>query len=125
MISLPSHTSDRRWVLVSVAILLYANSALAAESASDPQEQARQFIVAKSSFESVGAAKTILAPAGSAQGDPRLDPQFILAKPTFGSAVDLRTKGTAAGSAQDNGRVDPQEQARQFILSCLSRIAAG
>jgi hypothetical protein len=122
MSSLPSNVSDRRWVLISVAILLYANSALAAESAFDPQAQARQFIVAKPSFESVVAAKTILTPAGSAQGDARLDPQeqarqFILAKPTLGSAVNSRTAGTASGPAQDNGRVDPQEQARQVILA--------
>jgi hypothetical protein len=122
MIAVSSNTSDRRWVLISAAMLLYATSALAAHSAADPQEQARQFIVAKPRSESVVAANTILTPAGSAQGEVRIDPQeqarqFILAKPTFGSAVNSKTEGTPAGSAQDNGRVDPQEQARQFILA--------
>jgi len=125
MNSFPSHTSQGRFLLPSVAIMLGANSALAAHSAVDLQEQARQFIVATPGFESDVAAKSILTPAGLVQSQARLDPhvqarQFILAKPTFGSAVDLKTQGPAAGSAQHHAGVDPQEQARQFILPKLN-----
>jgi len=44
-----SKTSGRRLVLISAAILLSVNSALAAEPAFDAQEQARQFILAATS----------------------------------------------------------------------------
>lgn len=122
MISLARKTSGRRLALISVGILFYATSALAAKSAFDPQDQARQFIVAKPTSESVVDSKTNLTAPGSAQGNGRADPQeqarqFILAKPNLGIAVDSKPNLTAAGSVQGTGRVDPQEQARQFILA--------
>jgi uncharacterized protein (DUF2345 family) len=118
MISLIGNkTSGRRLMLISAAILLSVNSALAAEPAFDAQEQARQVILAKFNF---GMA------AVAAQDNLRVDAQeqarrFILAKPNFGVAADSKTKGIAAVAAQDSLRVDAQEQARQFILAPTSR----
>lgn len=116
MISLIGNkTSGRRLMLISAAILLSVNSALAAEPAFDAQEQARQVILAKFNF---GMA------AVAAQDNLGVDAQeqarrFILAKPNFGVAA--KTKGIAAVAAQDSLRVDAQEQARQFILAPTSR----
>jgi hypothetical protein len=116
MISLIGNkTSGRRLMLISAAILLSVNSALAAEPAFDAQQQARQVILAKFNF---GMA------AVAAQDNLRVDAQeqarrFILAKPNFGVAA--KTQGIAAVAARDSLRVDAQEQARQFILAPTSR----
>jgi hypothetical protein len=123
MISLAaSKPSGRLLVLISAGVLLYANSSLAAEPVSDPQEQARQFIVAKPNFGIATDSKAHATAAVAAQANDRLDPQeqarqFIVAKPNFGVATDSKAHATAAVAAQDNDRLDPQEQARQFILA--------
>ena len=123
MISLiPSKASGPRLLLISAGILLFANSALAAEPVSDPQEQARQFILAKPNFAVVSDSSTNGIAAVPAQDNGRGDAQkqaqqFILARPNFEVTSDSKTNGIAAVAAQDNGRGDPQEQARQFILA--------
>ena len=117
---------NRRLVLISTAILLSMNSALAAEPAFDAQEQARQVILAKFDFGVATDSKTKRTAAVAAQGGLRVDAQeqarrFMLAKSNFGVAADSKTKRTAAVAAQDGLRVDAQEQARQFILAPTSR----
>jgi hypothetical protein len=127
MISLiAGKTSGRRLVLISTAILLSVNSALAAEPAFDAQEQARQVILAKFDSGVATDSNTKRTGAVAAQGGVRVDAQeqarrFILAKSNFGVAADSKMKGIAAVAAQDGLRVDAQEQARQFILAPTSR----
>jgi hypothetical protein len=108
---IPTQISGRRLLLISAGLVLYANSALAVEPVLDPQEQARQFILARPNF----ALATV-----AARDNGRIDPQeqarrVILAKPNFPVAADSKTQGLGGVAAQRNGHLDPQEQARQFI----------
>jgi hypothetical protein len=115
-------------VPLSAAILLLANTALAAEFVNDPQMQARDLL----SGTVGGRARTIDAsPVIAADGHQTLarDPQeqarrLILGRPNVGReagptvAFDSKTRVTPAVSARDKHREysDAQESARRMIL---------
>jgi hypothetical protein len=123
-ITIPHH----RLVLITVAILLYANSLLAAEWVGDAQMQARDLL----SGTVGGRAKTFAAsPVIPAYGHRTLtlDPQeqareLLSGKPNFGGvtgptvASGSKTKPTPAVSARGQRRVssDAQQSAQRMIL---------
>lgn len=125
---IPTKLLNHVLVLVSAAILLYANNGLAADLVGDAQMQARDLLSGTVN----GQAKTFGAsPANPADGHraPNLDPQeqarqLILGKPNIGGVTDLkvaiasRTKGSPAVSARGkrHGYSDPQKSAQRMIL---------
>jgi hypothetical protein len=115
-------------VLLSAAILLYANDALAANPIGDAQMQARDLLTGTVN----GQTRTFVAsPTIPVGGDraPNLDPQeqarqLILGKPSVGGvaglrvAIDPNTKVRAAvsGRMRRHAGPDPQKSAQQMIL---------
>jgi hypothetical protein len=112
---------SRRLILISAAILINANTALAADRVSDAQMQARDLLSGTG-----GGTKTIdrsLAMSADHHQRSYADPQkqarqIILGKPSFDGGVQSRTNVPVPVSARWKSRVhtDPQESARRVIL---------
>jgi hypothetical protein len=119
---------SRPLILISAAILINANTALAANRVGDAQMQARDLL----SGTVGGRTKTIdksLAISADQHQKSYPDPQdqarqLILGKPSFNGpisrefAVQSKTNVPVPASARRNGHVhtDPQELARRMIL---------
>jgi hypothetical protein len=111
---------SRRLILISAAILINANTVLAADRVSDAQMQARDLLSGTG-----GGTKAIdrsLAMSADHHQKSYADPQkqarqIILGKP-FDGAVQSKTNVPVPESARRNIRVhtDPQESARRVIL---------
>ena len=117
---------SRRLILISAAILINANTALAANRVGDAQMQARDLLSG-----TVGGKTEIIdkSLAISAEQKSYPDPQtqarqLILGKPSFDGAVSRelavqsKTNVPLPMSARRNGsaHTDPQELARRMIL---------
>ena len=119
---------NRPLILISAAILINANTVLAADRVGDAQMQARDLL----SGTVGGRTKTIdksLAISADHHQESYPDPQeqarrLILGKPSFDGtvsrefAVQSKTNVPVPVSARQHGRVhtDPQELARRIIL---------
>ncbi len=132
MISLiPSKASGRRLVLIAVGLALYANGALPAEPAFDPQELVRQFILGEPKPRSLADSNTEVTRVASTVGTVRVDLEeqvrrFILGKPAFESVADSSANAAVIESAPSRARLDAQEQVRQFLLGKPSlTVSAG
>ena len=112
---------SRRLILISAAILINANTVLAADRVSDAQMQARDLLTGTG-----GGTKTngrSLAISADHHQKSYADPQeqarqIILGKPSFEGADQSKTNVSVPVSARRNSRVhtDPQESARRVIL---------
>jgi hypothetical protein len=120
---------NRSLILITAAILINANTVLAANRVGDAQMQARDLL----SGTVGGRTKTIdksLAISADHHQESYPDPQeqarrLILGKPSFDAtasrefAVQSKTNAPVSVSARRNGHVypdDPQELARRMIL---------
>jgi hypothetical protein len=107
-----SKTSGPALIFISAALLLFANSASAAQPVADSQELVRQFLL----------GGPIVGPlAESAPDSPRVDApelarRFILGRPDFGSATESNVMVATVEAPHVNVRVESQEQVRQFLL---------
>jgi len=112
---------SRRLILISAAILINANTVLAADRVSDAQMQARDLLSGTG-----GGTKAIdrsLAMSADHHQKSYADPQkqarqIILGKPSFDGAVQSKTNVLVPESARRDIRVhtDTQESARRVIL---------
>jgi hypothetical protein len=129
---------SRRLILISAAILINANTVLAANRVNDAQMQARDLL----SGAVGGRTKTIdkaLGISADRHRESYPDPQeqarqLILGKPSFdgttvGREFAVQSKSDVPVSARRNGQVhtDPQESARRMILGAQAsgRESAG
>jgi hypothetical protein len=125
---IPGKMSHHRLVLISAALLLYVNNALAAEVVGDAQMQARDLLSG-----TVGGRAKTFGPSNAIPADghraSNLDPQeqarqLILGKPNVGgdarATVALGSKTTSAPAVSARGKrgvpADAQEAARRMIL---------
>jgi len=117
---------SRRLILISAAILINANTVLAADRVGDAQMQARDLLSG-----TVGGKTKIIDKSLAISADQKSHPdpqtqarQLILGKPSFDGAVSRelavrsKTNVPLPMSARRNGsaHTDPQELARRMIL---------
>jgi len=117
---------SRRLILISAAILINANTVLAADRVGDAQMQARDLLSG-----TVGGKTKIIDKSLAISADQKSYPdpqtqarQLILGKPSFDGAVSRelavqsKTNVPLPMSARRNGsaHTDPQELARRMIL---------
>jgi hypothetical protein len=120
-----------RGLLMSAAILLQTGTALAAESVSDAQSQARDLLSgtvagrARTPGElAAAAADTARTPAVGAQEQAR---RLILGAPNFGAIAATRATAAtpaAPAAAGDRDRSDPQAAARRMLVGRAADAAA-
>jgi hypothetical protein len=107
-----SKASGPALILVSAALLLYANGASAAQPVVDSQEPVRQFILGGPT----GGPLAESAPDSARADAPELARRFILGRPNFESATDSDRMVATVEALHVNGRVESQEQVRQLLL---------
>ena len=119
---------SRRLILVSAALLLNANTVLAADRVGDAQMQARDLLSGTAGGRLKPVDKSLAISADHSQKsypDPQTQArQLILGKPSFDGAVSRelavrsKTNVPLPMSARRNGsaHTDPQELARRMIL---------
>lgn len=119
---------SRRLILISAAILINANTVLAANGVDDAQMQARDLLSGTVGVGTKATDRSLAISAGHHQKsypDPQEQArQLILGRPSFDGTVSRefaaqsKTNVSVPVSARRNGRVhtDPQELARRMIL---------
>jgi hypothetical protein len=119
---------SRRFILISAAILVNANTVLAENRLGDAQMQARDLLTGTVGGRPKIIDKSLAISADHHRGsypDPQEQArQLILGKPSFDGTVSRKfaaqskTNVPVSVSARQNGRVhtDPQELARRMIL---------